>query len=79
MSDRATAYNVMAHTNCVSTGSGVLPEGYGDERLLTLPLADAVDDMRLGYIKLRWIPMSDMGARFVEILEQIMSEIGEKV
>ena len=79
VSDRATAYNVMAHTNCVSTGSGVLPEGYGDERLLTLPLADAVDDMRLGYIKLRGIPMSDMGARFVEILEQIMSEIGEKV
>lgn len=79
VSDRATAYNVMAHTNCVSTGSGVLPEGYGDERLVALPLNDAVDDMRLGYIKLRGIPMSDMGMRFVEILEQIMSEIGEKV
>lgn len=79
VSDRATAYNVMAHTNCVSTGSGVLPKGYGDERLVTLPLNDAVDDMRLGYIKLRGIPMSDMGIRFVEILEQIMSEIGEKV
>lgn len=79
VSDRATAYNVMAHTNCVSTGSGVLPEGYGDERLLTLPIADATDEMRLGYIKLRGIPMSEMGTRFVEILEQIMSEIGEKV
>lgn len=79
VSDRATAYNVMAHTNCVSTGSGVLPKGYGDERLVTLPLNDTVDDMRLGYIKLRGIPMSDMGVRFVEILEQIMSEIGERV
>lgn len=79
VSDRATAYNVMAHTNCVSTGSGVLPEGYGDERLVALPINDAVDDMRLGYIKLRGIPMSEMGMRFVKILEQIMSEIGEKV
>lgn len=79
VSDRATAYNVMAHTNCVSTGSGVLPEGYGDERLVALSINDAVDDMRLGYIKLRGIPMSEMGMRFVKILEQIMSEIGEKV
>ena len=32
VSDRATLYSVIAHTNCVSTGSGVLPEGFGDER-----------------------------------------------
>lgn len=79
VSDRATAYNVMAHTNCVSTGSGVLPEGYGSEHIVAVPLNDAVDDMRLGYIKLRGIPISNMGQHFVEILEQIMSEIGEKV
>lgn len=79
VSDRATAYNVMAHTNCVSTGSGVLPEGYGSEHIVAVPLNDAVDDMRLGYIKLRGIPISNMGQHFVDILEQIMSEIGEKV
>ena len=45
VSDRATAYNVMAHTDCVSTGSGVLPDGYGDDRLMTLPLIGGVPDM----------------------------------
>ena len=79
ISDRATAYNVMAHTNCVSTGSGILPEGYGDERLLAVPMAEPADDMRLGYIKLRSRPMSEMGGRFVEILQQITGEIGEKL
>ena len=44
VSDRATAYNVMAHTDCVSTGSGVLPDGYGDDRLMT-----AADRRRAGY------------------------------
>ena len=48
VSDRATAYNVMAYTDCVSTGSGVLPDGYGDDRLMTLPLIGDVPDMRLG-------------------------------
>ena len=77
ISDRATIYNVMAHTDCVSTGSGILPVGYGDERLLAIPLAEPVDDMRLGYIKLRDVALSEHGCKFVEILQQITSEIGE--
>ena len=79
ISDRATIYSVMAHTDCVSTGSGILPEGFGDERLLAIPLAEPVDDMRLGYIKIRNMPLSEQGSRFVEILQQITSEIGEKL
>lgn len=79
ISDRATAYNVMAHTDCVSTGSGVMPEGYGDERLVAIPLSKQVDDMRLGYIKLRGIPLTEQGVQFVGILEKIMGEIGESL
>ncbi|MBQ0037667.1 MAG: LysR family transcriptional regulator [Clostridiales bacterium] len=79
VSDRATIYNVMAHTNCVSTGSGILPMGYGDERLVTIPLAEPVDDMRLGYIKLRGLPLDEQSDRFIGILEQITDELGEKI
>ena len=35
--------------------------------------------MRLGYVKLRGIPLSEHGARFVDILKQIMAEIGEEI
>lgn len=79
ISDRATIYSVMAHTDCVSTGSGILPEGYGDERLLAIPLEEPTDDMRLGYITIRNKPLSEHGNTFVEILQQITSEIGEKI
>ena len=75
----ATAYNVIAHTDCVSTGSGVLPEGYGDERLLSIPLCEQVGDMRLGYVKLRGIPLTEQGAQFVDILKKITAEIGESL
>ncbi len=78
VSDRATAYNVMAHTNCVSTGSGVMPEGYGDDRLVTLPLTGPVHDMRLGYIKLRSVPLTETGEKFVDILTHSLAEIGER-
>ena len=79
INDRATAYNVIAHTDCVSTGSGVLPEGYGDERLVSIPLCEQVGDMRLGYVKLRGIPLTEQGAQFVDILKKITAEIGESL
>ena len=76
VSDRATIYSVIAHTNCVSTGSGVLPDGFGDDRLVAVPLTGQ-HDMRLGYIKLRSVPLSDSGREFVEILQQILKELEE--
>lgn len=74
VSDRATIYSVIAHTNCVSTGTGVLPVGYGDERIVAIPLTGQ-HDMRLGYIKLRAVSLSESGRQFVEILRQIMAEL----
>ena len=79
VSDRATAYNVIAHTNCVSTGSGVMPEGYGDDRLLTIPLTGSVREMRLGYIKPRSVPLTETGEKFVTILTRSLAEIGEEL
>lgn len=73
VSDRATIYSVIAHTNCVSTGSGVLPDGFGDERLIALPLLSQ-QEMRLGYITLRGVALSERGRQFVEILRRIMEE-----
>lgn len=75
VNDRATIYNIMAHTNCVSTGSGVLPDGYGDDRLVTIPLSGNVHDMRLGYIHLSGLPLNPLEKQFVEILKNILSQI----
>ena len=57
----------MAHTDSVSTGSGVLPDGYGDDRLMTLPLDGAVPEMRLGYIQLQGVPLPATAQQFVDI------------
>ena len=75
VSDRATIYNIMAHTDCVSTGSGVLPVGYGDDRLISVPLSDAEHDMRIGYIHPRGLPLTELEQQFIDILRRILSNV----
>lgn len=74
VSDRATIYNIIAHTDCVSTGSGVLPPGYADERLTAVPL-EGQRDMHLGYIQRRGEGLSGLQSRFVELLQTITEEM----
>ena len=75
VNDRATIYNIMAHTECISTGSGVLPVGYGDDRLISVPLEDAENEMRIGYIHLRGLPLTELEQRFVDILRRILDSV----
>ena len=74
VNDRATIYNVMAHTDCVSTGSGVLPAGYADERLTAIPLSGQ-QDMRLGYIHRRSRPLTEAEWDFVQRLKSITADM----
>lgn len=77
VSDRASIYNIIAHTDCVSTGSGVLPKGYADEHLIAVPLRDA-SDMRLGTIRQRQHKLNAIERRFIEILRRVTDETGAR-
>ena len=68
-----SCYNVLANTNCVSTGSGILPDGYGDDRLISVPIEDALDIMRLGWIKQKDAALSEAAEKYIEILGNILA------
>lgn len=70
VNDRATAYNIIAHTTAISTGSGVLPEGYYDPRISAIPIASPVCDMCIGWISKKEGTLSEKAKEFVEILEE---------
>ncbi len=74
VSDRATIYNIIAHTDAVSTGSGVLPPGYADERLTAVPLAGQ-RDMRLGCVYQRRRSLSGTARRFMELLRETTADM----
>jgi len=74
VNDRASNYNVLVHTDCVSTGSGILPEGYGDDRIKSIPIEDANDYMRLGWISLKDMAISQYAEEYINILKKIIKE-----
>ncbi|GFI62032.1 HTH-type transcriptional regulator GltC [Clostridiales bacterium] len=74
VNDRASCYNMLINTNAVTTGSGIIPEGYGDERLITIPIDDATDMMRLGWIKIKEIALSQTAEEYIRILEKTIRE-----
>lgn len=74
VNDRASCYNVLVHTDCVSTGSGILPEGYSDDGIKSIPIEDANDYMRLGWIGLRDMSISYQAEEYINILKKIIRE-----
>ncbi|MCI1959071.1 MAG: LysR family transcriptional regulator [Clostridia bacterium] len=75
VSDRASCYNILANSNAFSVGSGILPDGYYDERIISVPIADDIEYMRLGWIKLKKKKLKKEANRFIEILNDIMKDI----
>lgn len=48
--DRATIYNVLHNTDAFSIGSGILPEGFYDHDITSIPIK-CDDEMQIGWIK----------------------------
>lgn len=74
VNDRATVYNLMAYTDAFSTGSGLLPEGYADSRIVSVPISDRVESMQLGWIKLKSYEPDDIIKLYIEYLKDVLAE-----
>lgn len=73
VNDRATAVNVIANTDAITTGSGLLVEGLMDTRMISIPV-EGSDDMRLGWIKPKNKRLSPEAQEFVTLLEQSITD-----
>ncbi|MFF2093383.1 LysR family transcriptional regulator [Paenibacillus sp. NPDC058174] len=70
VNDRATAVNIVCNTDVVSTGSGLLVEEFMDGRIMSIPLEDYGDKMRLGWIKLKNRSLTPETEIFIEQLKE---------
>lgn len=70
--DRATAYNIIANTDAFSIGSGIIPKGFGDERIITIPIEGNSQEMKLGWIKLKSKHQTNELLDFVKCLEELI-------
>ena len=72
INDRTTFYNILSHTNALSTGSGVLPEGYCDPMVCAVPIASCDDTMQIGWLKKKDAVLSPIASEFLDLLKEIM-------
>ena len=68
--DRATAYNIIANTDAFSIGSGIIPDGFGDKKIITIPLEGNTEEMKLGWIKLKNKQLTNDILDYVNYLEE---------
>ena len=73
VNSRAAAVNIIASTDAITTGSGLLVSGLMDTRMISIPLAGN-DCMRLGWIHLKNNKLSAEALEFVELLKQAIAE-----
>ncbi|MEG2082165.1 MAG: LysR family transcriptional regulator [Oscillospiraceae bacterium] len=68
--DRATMYNILRNTNSFSIGSGILPSGYSDEYIRSVPVeCNGEDVMQIGWIKLANHQLTTEETAFIKSLE----------
>ena len=72
--DRAALVNFLCNSSCVSTGSGLLLENISDQRLISIPLEDSMEQMVLGWVKPKSSYLSKDGELFLEILHSVIEE-----
>lgn len=70
VNDRATSYNIMAYTDGFSTGSGILSEGFADERITSVALKEDNANISIGYIKYISNTLSNYALEFIDLLKE---------
>lgn len=74
INDRASFYEIATKCDAVTTGTGIIPEGYGNTDIVTIPIEEEQEVMKIGYIKLGEIPLSKYAEEFIGYLSDILSE-----
>ncbi len=71
--DRGTIYSLLLNLDAFSIGSGIIPEGYGDPSIRTVPISDNKQMMKLGWLKLKSKPLTNDMSEFVAHLEKAIA------
>ncbi|WP_373079661.1 LysR family transcriptional regulator [Fusobacterium varium] len=77
--DRGTMINILTNTNAFSIGTGILPFGYAGPEIISKPIIQYKDEIRLGWIKLSNIKLDDDMELFIENIKNIVSESIQKL
>lgn len=73
INDRASFYEIATKCDAVTTGTGIIPPGYGCDDIVTIPIEEEQEVMKIGYIKLGEMPLTTYAEEFIGYLSEILS------
>ncbi|MCB8563925.1 LysR family transcriptional regulator [Fusobacterium ulcerans] len=72
--DRGTMINILTNTRAFSIGTGILPTGYAGPEIISKPIIQYKDEIRLGWIKLSNTKLDNGMDLFIENIKNTVSE-----
>lgn len=72
--DRNSVYNVLSHSDAFSLGSGLLPRGYCDPDVVSVPIESPGDEMQLGWIKQKYRTLPAPALEYITLLERCLAD-----
>lgn len=70
---RSTAVNIVAGTDAITTGTGLLLPGFSPENVVSLPIED-LPDIRLGWLRIKGTQPSPIAEEFLGHLKRAIAE-----
>lgn len=75
INDRCAMYSVLAHSDAFSIGSGLLPEGFYDSDIVSIPIVAPVDQVQLGWIQQKGRILTQIAEDYIKILKAVLEQI----
>lgn len=72
--DRATMSNIIVHSQCYNIGTGCLLDGIMDSNLVSIPIKGEIEEIRLGWIKLKNRVVCKEIKDYVELLKKYLEK-----
>ncbi len=66
--------NILTNTRAFSIGTGILPTGYAGPEIISKPIIQYKDEIRLGWIKLSNTKLDNGMDLFIENIKNTVSE-----
>lgn len=75
VNDRCTMYSVIAGSDTISVGTGLLPDGYSSPDIIAVPIRSPADTVRLGWIQQRGDSLSPAGEIYIGFLREALDSL----
>jgi DNA-binding transcriptional LysR family regulator len=74
ITDRASSYNILANTDAISVGTGLLPPGFHQPGVVAVPIRNPGDGIHLGWLQKKNSALLPEAKTFIDLLKDCLED-----